>query len=174
MHKYTKNKFKYLSLCEERIKFRNRLVDVIKRKVLEEREKQKREEIFYEFDIKEIEKKDEDIIIKDEKEILQYYYYLIQGIDDVYIGSIDINLLKNILNRIPTKWKEIYKNTLDGLVKEVKDEYIFSIKKAVIEFVIGESQYPSLYEVYFKYFYNIYIHLKFLLSKESKEENVLN
>ncbi|XP_043799961.1 dynein axonemal heavy chain 7-like isoform X2 [Apis laboriosa] len=146
MHKYTKNKFKYLSLCEERIKFRNRLVDVIKRKVLEEKEKQKKEEIFYEFDIKEIEKKDEDIIIKDEKEILQYYYYLIQGIDDVYIGSIDINLLKNILNRIPTKWKEIYKNTLDGLVKEVKDEYIFSIKKAVIEFVIGESQYPSLYE----------------------------
>ncbi|PBC30449.1 Dynein heavy chain 7, axonemal [Apis cerana cerana] len=130
----------------ERVKFRDRLIDAIKRKVLEEKEKEKREQEFYEFDIKEIEKRDEDIIIKDENEILRYYYYLIQGIDDVYIGSIDINLLKNILNRIPTKWKEVFKNTLDNLVKEVKDEYLFSIKKAVIEFVIGESPYPSLYE----------------------------
>lgn len=155
MYKYTKNKFKYLSLCEERVKFRNRLIDIIKRKVLDEKEKQRREQIFYEFEEEieqEIEEKDKDIIIKDENEILRYYYYLLQGIDDVYIGSIDINLLKNILNRIPTKWKEIYKNTLDGLVKEVKDEYLFSIKKAVIEFVIGESPYPLLYEVFFKQF----------------------
>ncbi|XP_026297252.1 dynein heavy chain 7, axonemal isoform X2 [Apis mellifera] len=144
MNKYSKNKLKYLSLCEERVKFRNRLIDVIKRRIVE-KEKEKREEIFYELDI-EIEKKEEDIILKEENEILKYYYYLIQGIDDVYIGSIDINLLKNILNRVPTKWKEVFKNTLDGLVKEVKDEYLFSIKKAVIEFVIGESPYFSLYE----------------------------
>lgn len=147
MNKYSKNKLKYLSLCEERVKFRNRLIDVIKRRIVE-KEKEKREEIFYELDI-EIEKKEEDIILKEENEILKYYYYLIQGIDDVYIGSIDINLLKNILNRVPTKWKEVFKNTLDGLVKEVKDEYLFSIKKAVIEFVIGESPYFSLYEVHF-------------------------
>lgn len=165
MNKYTKNKFKYLSLCEERVKFRNRLIDIIKRKVLDEKEKQKREQIFYEFEEEieqEIEEKDEDIIIKDENEILRYYYYLIQGIDDVYIGSIDINLLKNILNRIPTKWKEIYKNTLDDLVKEVKDEYLFSIKKAVIEFVIGESPYPSLYEVSFKHLKLINMIIKIL------------
>ncbi|XP_017763577.1 PREDICTED: dynein heavy chain 7, axonemal-like [Eufriesea mexicana] len=132
--------YKYLSLCQEREKFRTHLIDMIKQKRKEEKKK-----VFCKFS------KCREEIGQDEEEnddILRYYYYLIQGIDDAYVGSMDANLLEHILKRIPIKWRNKFKDSLDYLVKEVKEEYILNVKKSVVEFVIGNSMYSSLKQAY--------------------------
>ncbi|XP_050489817.1 dynein axonemal heavy chain 7-like isoform X1 [Bombus huntii] len=136
--------YKYLSLCQEREKFRARLVDMIKQKRKKEKEKAFRRINTCMQEIEEEEEMDEDIILENNDNVLRYYYYLTQGIDDVYVGSMDVDLLINILKRVPTKWKDKFKELLNRLVKEVKEEYILSVKKSVIEFVIGNSVYSSL------------------------------
>lgn len=139
--------YKYLSLCQEREKFRTRLVHMIKQRRKEEKEKAFRRINTCMQEIEEKEEMDEDIILGNNDNVLRYYYYLTQGIDDVYVGSMDVDLLINILNRVPTKWKDKFKELLNRLVKEVKEEYILSVKKSVIEFVIGNSVYSSLKQV---------------------------
>lgn len=139
--------YKYLSLCQEREKFRARLVDMIKQKRKKEKEKAFRRINTCMLEIEEEEEMDEDIILENNDNVLRYYYYLTQGIDDVYVGSMDVDLLINILKRVPTKWKDKFKELLNRLVKEVKEEYILSVKKSVIEFVIGNSVYSSLKQV---------------------------
>lgn len=135
--------YKYLSLCEEREKFRRHLIDVIK-----EKRKEERERVFCKFS-----KCTEEIGQEEEgnDDILRYYYYLTQGIDDAYVGSMDADLLEHILKRVPIKWRNKFKDCLDYLVKEVKEEYILNVKKSVIEFVIGDSMYSSLKQVRLKF-----------------------
>lgn len=139
--------YKYLSLCQEREKFRARLIDVIK-----QRRKREKEKVFYKIDtcVEEVgkgEEVEENVIVENNDDILRYYYYLTQGIDDTYVGPMDVDLLKNILKRIPTKWKDKFKESVNCLIKEVKEEYILNVKKSVIEFVIGDSIHSSLEQV---------------------------
>ena len=162
---------KYLSLCQEREKFRARLIDVIK-----QRRKREKEKVFYKIDtcIEEIGKGEEveqDLIVGNEDDILRYYYYLTQGIDDTYVGLMDVGLLKNILKRIPSKWKEKFKESLNRLVNEVKEEYILNVKMSVIEFVLGDSTYSSLKQV--RSAYTIFSIYKFPLDRYS-ETNEFN
>ena len=162
---------KYLSLCQEREKFRARLIDVIK-----QRRKREKEKVFYKIDtcIEEIgkgEEVEEDVIVGNEDDILRYYYYLTQGIDDTYVGLMDVDLLKNILKRIPSKWKEKFKESLNRLVNEVKEEYILNVKMSVIEFVLGDSTYSSLKQV--RSAYTIFSIYKFPLDRYS-ETNEFN
>ncbi|KAK1121659.1 hypothetical protein K0M31_009971 [Melipona bicolor] len=140
--------YKYLSLCQEREKFRARLIDAIK-----QRRKREKEKVFCTIDtcIKEIgkaEEVEESVIVENNDDILRYYYYLTRGIDDAYVGPMDVDLLKNILRRIPTKWKDKFKESVNRLIKEVKEGYILNVKKSVIEFVIGDSTYSSLKQAF--------------------------
>lgn len=90
-----------------------------------------------------------DFVTKNDRDILRYYYYLTQGIDDNYVGSMGTDILENILSIIPIKLRQKFKECLNDLVKEVKREYVLSIKKSVIEFVIGDSLYSLLNQVSF-------------------------
>ncbi|CAD1474728.1 unnamed protein product [Heterotrigona itama] len=125
--------YKYLSLCREREKFRARLIDAMKQRG--KREKGEGEEA-----------KDDDVIVENNDDILRYYYYLTRGIDDTYVGAMDVDLLKNIVKRVPTKWKEKFKESLNRLVEEAKEGYVLNVKMSVVEFVIGDSMYCSLKE----------------------------
>ncbi|XP_076387685.1 dynein axonemal heavy chain 7 [Megachile rotundata] len=147
--------YKYLSFCRERDDFRARLINAIKKRQTREKAYFKRCEIGREMDEEDGREEEEeeevkgsvartDFITKTDKDMLRYYYYLTQGIDDDYVGSMNDDLLQNILNVIPLKWRQKFTVHLNGLVKEVKEEYTLSVKKSVIEFVIGDSLYESL------------------------------
>ncbi|XP_053995911.1 dynein axonemal heavy chain 7-like isoform X3 [Hylaeus anthracinus] len=134
---------KYLSLCRERENFRVELIEMMKR------EKPLCSTAEIEPSVKEKVKEEEtkDLITNKDKDILRYYYYLTHGIDDVYVGSMDPDLLGKILRMVPAKWQNKFKESVAGLVIEVKQEYALNVKKSVVEFVIGDSSQFSFDQV---------------------------
>lgn len=73
-----------------------------------------------------------------EKEIMRYYYYIKHGIDTVHVAPIDKKVLDRVLRLIPkklTKWNEL----LESITVEMKEDYITAVKKAVIDFVLGDA-----------------------------------
>ncbi|XP_076249285.1 dynein axonemal heavy chain 7 [Calliopsis andreniformis] len=131
---------KYLSLCQKREDFRARLIKMLTK----DGEKRK-----FCCELNEIEKGKEeitDLVTEQDKDILRYYYYITHGIDDVYVGSMDRNLLEGILKMVPHKWQKKFKELIARLVKEIKEEYALNVKKSVIEFVIGDLLHPPLHQ----------------------------
>lgn len=78
-----------------------------------------------------------------EKEIMRYYYYIKHGIDTVHVAPIDKKVLTRVMKLIPrrlTKWKDVLQN----ITTEMKEEYITAVKKAVIDFVLGDALKKNL------------------------------
>lgn len=73
-----------------------------------------------------------------EKEIMRYYYYIKHGIDTVHVAPLDKKVLNRVLKLIPkklTKWNDV----LEAITIEMKEDYITAVKKAVIDFVLGDA-----------------------------------
>lgn len=73
-----------------------------------------------------------------EKEIMRYYYYIKHGIDTVHVAPLDKRVLNRVLKLIPkklTKWNDV----LESITAEMKEDYITAVKKAVIDFVLGDA-----------------------------------
>jgi dynein heavy chain, axonemal len=69
---------------------------------------------------------------------MRYYYYIKHGIDTVHVAPLDKRVLNRVLRLIPkklTKWNDV----LDSIVVEMKEDYITAVKKAVIDFVLGDA-----------------------------------
>ena len=75
-----------------------------------------------------------------EKEIMRYYYYIKHGINTVHVAPIDKKVLTRVMKLIPrklTRWKDVLQET----TVEMKEEYITAVKKAVIDFVLGDARW---------------------------------
>jgi dynein heavy chain, axonemal len=73
-----------------------------------------------------------------EKEIMRYYYYIKHGIDTVHVAPLDKRVLNRVFKLIPkklTKWNDV----LESITAEMKEDYITAVKKAVIDFVLGDA-----------------------------------
>lgn len=135
---------KYLILCEKRERFRAELVEVLRK-----RQKQVHETLPHGTNLSELkakgtEEQTDNFITDTDKDILRYYYYVAHGIKDVYVGSMDPDLLARILDMVPVNWRTKFRNSLYRLIEEVKEEYALDVKRAVVEFVIGHSSNASL------------------------------
>lgn len=74
----------------------------------------------------------------DEREVLKYYYYIKYGIDTIHVAPIDSKLVTKIMKLLPKtigKYQDVIVNNMD----EVKSEYLLAVKKAVVDFVLGDS-----------------------------------
>lgn len=80
----------------------------------------------------------QDWMTDDDMDILRYYYYIMYGVDDDYVASMDDQMLQNILDLLSPKFVDKYKSTLDQVVQEAKEDYKLSVKKAVVDFVLEE------------------------------------
>jgi dynein heavy chain len=88
----------------------------------------------------------------EEKESLRYYYYIHHGIDTVHVAPLEQAWLNNICAQIPEKI-QTYNTLKEKLIEEVKEEFVLSMKKAVVDFVLqdpsesdnGIKQYDSIY-----------------------------
>lgn len=69
---------------------------------------------------------------------MRYYYYIKHGIDTVHVAPLDKRVLNRVLKLIPkklTKWNDL----LESITVEMKEDYITAVKKAVIDFVLGDA-----------------------------------
>ena len=69
----------------------------------------------------------------EEREMLRYYYYIKHGVDTVHVSPIDKRVLSRIVKLIPkhlVKWK----NVLETVVSEIKEDYSFAVKKAMVDY----------------------------------------
>lgn len=69
---------------------------------------------------------------------MRYYYYIKHGIDTVHVAPLDKKVLTRVLKLIPkklTKWNDV----LESITAEMKEDYITAVKKAVIDFVLGDA-----------------------------------
>uniref|UniRef100_A0A1B0F9M2 AAA+ ATPase domain-containing protein n=1 Tax=Glossina morsitans morsitans TaxID=37546 RepID=A0A1B0F9M2_GLOMM len=74
----------------------------------------------------------------EEKEILRYYYYIKHGIDTIHVAPMSKKVLARITNQIPpylNKWAVALQETIE----EIKSDYVFAMKKAVVDFVLQNS-----------------------------------
>uniref|UniRef100_A0A1A9UMG0 Dynein axonemal heavy chain 7 n=1 Tax=Glossina austeni TaxID=7395 RepID=A0A1A9UMG0_GLOAU len=74
----------------------------------------------------------------EEKEILRYYCYIKHGIDTIHVAPMNKKILVRITNQIPSylnKWAVALQETIE----EIKSDYVFAMKKAVVDFVLQDS-----------------------------------
>jgi dynein heavy chain len=75
-----------------------------------------------------------------EKDVLRYYYYINNGIDTEHIEAIDESWEANIMAFVSESLKEGRGATIENLWDEVKDDYLTSIKKAIVDFVLKDDK----------------------------------
>lgn len=69
---------------------------------------------------------------------MRYYYYIKHGIDTIHVAPLDKRVLNRVFRLIPkklTKWNDV----LESITAEMKEDYITAVKKAVIDFVLGDA-----------------------------------
>lgn len=77
---------------------------------------------------------------------MRYYYYIKHGIDTIHVAPLDKKLLNRVLKLIPrklTKWSGV----LETITEEIKEDYIMAVKKAVIDFVLGDALTKNINKV---------------------------
>lgn len=109
----------YISLREKREKFRNKLVKAILKKQCEDEKTHKKS-----------------LITDEDAHLLRYYHYISHGIGDIHISPIDASTLCSILSLVPCRWREKYPHVTEKVVQEIKENYVISIKKGIIDFVL--------------------------------------
>lgn len=83
----------------------------------------------------------------DEREMLRYYYYIKHGIDTIHVSPMDVRWLNRIKRLLPVKMTSAQKSIIDENFVEINEEYIMAVKKAVVDFVLGESLHRPSTEV---------------------------
>lgn len=74
----------------------------------------------------------------DECEILRYYYYVKHGIDTIHVSPMADSWLRRIRRQLPPISQQMQPIIAENFA-EINEEYTLAVKKAVVDFVLGES-----------------------------------
>ncbi|XP_031440303.1 dynein axonemal heavy chain 7 [Clupea harengus] len=74
-----------------------------------------------------------------EKDILRYYYYIRNGIDTEHVADMEDSCLENVLSLVPSHLKKLT-TTIELLSDEMKEDYLMSVKKAIVDFVLRDPR----------------------------------
>ncbi|XP_041928965.1 dynein heavy chain 7, axonemal isoform X2 [Alosa sapidissima] len=74
-----------------------------------------------------------------EKDILRYYYYIRNGIDTEHVAAMEDSWLENVLSLVPLHLKRLT-TTIEQLSDEMKEDYLMSVKKAIVDFVLRDPR----------------------------------
>lgn len=75
-----------------------------------------------------------------EKDILRYYYYIHNGIDTEHVAPLENVRLQNVMSLINDRLRKNYQQSVIDLSDEVKEDYLLSVKKAIVDFVLRDSR----------------------------------
>ncbi|XP_072937032.1 dynein axonemal heavy chain 7 [Epargyreus clarus] len=73
----------------------------------------------------------------DEKNMLRYYYYLRYGIDTIHVAPLDNKIILRVHGLISLKLKK-WKDTLFTCTDEMREDFMMSMKKAIVDFVLKD------------------------------------
>ncbi|XP_076451419.1 dynein axonemal heavy chain 7-like [Babylonia areolata] len=76
-----------------------------------------------------------------EKDILRYYYYIHNGIDTEHVAPMEDSWLENVLSLVPNTLKKGHSETIDSLSDEMREDYLMSVKKAIVDFVLRDPRH---------------------------------
>ncbi|XP_069052852.1 dynein axonemal heavy chain 7 isoform X2 [Lepisosteus oculatus] len=74
-----------------------------------------------------------------EKDILRYYYYIHNGIDTEHVAAMEDSWLENVLALVPSHLKSL-SDTIEVLSDEMREDYLLSVKKAIVDFVLRDPR----------------------------------
>lgn len=79
----------------------------------------------------------------DERYFLRYFHYIHQAMDTVHVAPMEDAWMNHILALIPRKllWHTMEINALSD---EVKEDFIFNAKKAVVDLVLQDPKQPAV------------------------------
>ncbi|KAM4608668.1 dynein axonemal heavy chain 7 [Polymixia lowei] len=81
-----------------------------------------------------------------EKDILRYYYYIRNGIDTEHVAPMEDSWLQNVLDLVPCHLKSLAQ-TIELLADEMREDYLLSVKKAIVDFVLRDPRERDEYKV---------------------------
>nr|CAH8829193.1 unnamed protein product [Trichobilharzia regenti] len=74
-----------------------------------------------------------------EKNILRYYYYIYNGINTDHVAPMDEKWMKDMVSSIrPDVLEGANMALLEKLEDEIREDYLFSVKKAIVNFIIND------------------------------------
>ncbi|KAF9409411.1 hypothetical protein HW555_011235, partial [Spodoptera exigua] len=73
----------------------------------------------------------------EEQNLLRYYYYLRYGIDTIHVAPLDNKIILRVHNLIPPNLKK-WKETLFTCTDEMREDFMMSMKKAIVDFVLKD------------------------------------
>lgn len=75
-----------------------------------------------------------------EKDILRYYYYIHHGIDTKNVAPMEDVWIDNVLSLVPESCKVNLDEYISTLSDEVREDYLLSVKKAIVDFVLRDPR----------------------------------
>lgn len=81
-----------------------------------------------------------------EKDILRYYYYIHNGIDTEHVAPLENIRILNTLGLVPDRFRKNHQQSVADLCDEMREDYLLSVKKAIVDFVLRDSRDNSAAE----------------------------
>lgn len=75
-----------------------------------------------------------------EKDILRYYYYIQNGIDTEHVAPLENARIENVMSLLTEMLKTNHPQLVVDLSDEVREDYLLSVKKAIVDFVLRDSK----------------------------------
>jgi dynein heavy chain, axonemal len=75
-----------------------------------------------------------------EKDILRYYYYIHNGIDTEHVAPLEAEQIKKVLSLISQDLRQNHPQSVVDLSEEMKEDYLLSVKKAIVDFVLKDTR----------------------------------
>jgi dynein heavy chain len=75
-----------------------------------------------------------------EKDILRYYYYIHNGIDTEHVAPLENARIMSVMSLLAERLRNNYPQHLVDLTDEVREDYMLSVKKAIVDFVLRDSK----------------------------------
>jgi len=69
-----------------------------------------------------------------------YNYYITHGIDTDHIAPLDRSWIDRVLALISTRLRQGKDDIITCLVDEMRDDYLLSVKKSIIDFVLRDPR----------------------------------
>eukprot|EP01135_Chromosphaera_perkinsii_P003458 Nk52_evm27s243 gene=Nk52_evmTU27s243 len=81
-----------------------------------------------------------------DNDLLRYYYYINNGIDTEHVAPMEESWLENVLSLISNALKSKKEKAIEDLSDEMREDYILSVKKAIVDFVLKDPREKELEE----------------------------